>query len=189
MASSDEIETSPAAERDGRKPVVWGLATAFLAAGLALVFLGEGGAPPLSRGDSAPSFALPRWPDQGRLELEQLQDRVVLVNFWATWCKPCKDEMPAMERLYRELAPEGFELLAISVDENPGDIGQFLQQVEVSFPVLLDPKQTVSRQYQTMGFPESFLVDREGLIVERYIGPRDWDHPDHLARIRRLMTE
>lgn len=148
--------------------------------------MGEPIQPPLGRGDVAPAFDLPRLAG-GRTSLAGLEGRVALINFWATWCKPCEDEMPAMQRLYDGLAGDGFELLAISVDESVDDVRAFNERLALSFPVLLDPDQEAARRYQTTGFPESILVDREGRIVERYVGPREWDHPDYQARVRRLM--
>lgn len=95
--------------------------------------------------------------------------------------------MPAMQRLYSALAEEDFEMLAISVDESRPDVEAFADRMGLGFPILLDPEQTSSRLYQTTGFPESILVDQNGQIVERYVGPRQWDHPDYQARIRSLM--
>jgi len=95
--------------------------------------------------------------------------------------------MPAMQRLYETLSPEGFELVAISVDESRDDVEAFRERLGLGFPILLDPDQTVSRRYQTTGFPESLLVDRQGRIIERYVGPREWDHPDYVSRVRRLL--
>ncbi len=95
--------------------------------------------------------------------------------------------MPAMQRLYSALAGEDFEMLAISVDESPSDVEAFVDRMGLKFPILLDPEQASSRLYQTTGFPESILVDQDGRIVERYVGPRQWDHPDYQARIRSLM--
>ncbi len=153
---------------------------------VALVWMGDPIQPPLGRGDLAPSFGLEKL-EGGRFDSAELRGQVALVNFWATWCKPCEDEMPAMQRLYETLSPEGFELVAISVDGSSTDVLAFQERLGVGFPILLDPEQTVARLYQTTGFPESILVDRQGVIVERYVGPRDWDHPDYLERIRRLM--
>lgn len=153
---------------------------------IALVWMGDPIQPPIGRGDVAPSFDLERL-DGGRFASSELGGRVSLVNFWATWCKPCEDEMPAMQRLYETLAPEGFELVAISVDASASDVRAFRERLGVGFPILLDPDQDVSRRYQTTGFPESLLVDRNGVIVERYVGPREWDHADYVERVRRLM--
>ena len=178
---------TPDDEASGSSTVGWLVALAVLLAGLGLLLLGEEVAPPLSRGDAAPSFDLPRLFGDANLSLEQLEGRVVLLNFWATWCKPCEREMPAMERLYLELYSEGFELVAIAMDDDRGDVERFQERMQLSFPILLDPSEKSARLYQITGFPESVLLDRRGRIVERYIGPREWDHPDHVARIRQLM--
>jgi len=152
-----------------------------------LILMGEPIEPPLSRGDPAPPFALPSLADGTPVALEDLDGRVVLVNFWATWCKPCEDEMPAMENLYQALKAGGFELVAISVDKSRDDVEAFRERLGITFPVLLDPDQSSARRYQTTGFPESILVDANGVIVERYVGPREWDHPDYVSRVQRLM--
>ena len=156
--------------------------------GLSLVLLREEVAKPISRGVEAPAFDLPVLGATGRVSLDQYRGRVILLNFWATWCKPCEDEMPAMDRLYRSLATEGFELLAVSVDEETEPVEIFRQRLGVSFPILMDPTQEISRLYQTTGFPESLLIDGDGMIVERYIGPRDWDHSTYAKRIRKLLA-
>ena len=92
-----------------------------------------------------------------------------------------------MENLHRALAEDGFVLVAISVDKSRDDVVAFQKRLGVGFPILLDPDQAASRRYQTTGFPESILVNAEGTIVERYVGPREWDHPDYVARVRKLM--
>ena len=135
---------------------------------------------------SAPGFRLDRLDGEGPIALSDFRGRVVLVNFWATWCKPCEDEMFSMERLYRALHPSGFELVAVSVDEDPSDVAAFRDRMAISFPIALDPSQEVSRLYQTTGFPESLLVDRDGRVLERYVGPRDWGL--YQERIRSLIS-
>ncbi len=80
-------------------------------------------------------------------------------------------------------------MVAISVDEKREDVEAFQKRMQISFPILLDPAQESSRAYQTMGFPETLLLDPEGYIIERYVGPRDWAHPDYVARVRRLMAQ
>ena len=172
--------------RTGIPVTGYAVALALVGVVAALVWMGEPVKPPLGRGDPAPSFDLERL-SGGRAGLAERKGQVTLVNFWATWCKPCEEEMPAMQRLYDALAPEGFELLAVSVDTARADVEAFRDRLGIGFPILLDPDQETARLYQTTGFPESLLVDREGRIVERYVGPRDWDHPDYLARIRRAM--
>jgi peroxiredoxin len=142
--------------------------------------------PAVGRGTRAPDLELADL-DGGRVSVEALKGRVVLVNFWATWCKPCEEEMPAMERLYRALNAEGFELLAVSVDTDTTAVRSFRQRLRLSFPILLDPDQEVAGRYQTFKFPESVLIGPDGVVVERYIGSKDWDAPAYVERIRRLL--
>ena len=173
---------------EARRTIRWLIVTLVVAAGLGLVLLTDGPPPVLGRGAEAPDFELPRLMEAPPVSLSALRGQVVLLNFWATWCKPCEEEMPAMERLYRELGPRGFELVAISVDEEPGLVKAFRERLGITFPIALDPDQESARLYQTMGFPESVLVDREGNIVERYVGPRDWDHAAFAERIAALLA-
>jgi peroxiredoxin len=126
--------------------------------------------------------------DGKRVHLEDFRGRVVLLNFWATWCKACEDEMPAMERLHRSLENDDFSLVAVSVDEDPKDVLAFRKALDLTFTILLDPDRSVANAYQTYRFPESFLIDAEGRILARYIGPRDWDAPAYVSRIRRLLA-
>jgi len=161
-----------------------------LVVGVAAVFglwRGAEWADPIGQGTPAPAFSLPRLGDGTPLDLTRLRGRVVLLNFWATWCKPCEDEMPAMERLYRRLQGSGFELLAVSVDSDSEEVERFRERLGLSFPILLDPEQRVAGAYQTFRFPESLLIDAEGVIVERYVGPKRWDAEAYVERIRRLL--
>jgi peroxiredoxin len=151
----------------------WVIAAVVIGAALFAVILSPDAPTPVIRGVPAPHFELAR----------------LLVNFWATWCKPCEDEMPAMERLYRELGAEGFELLAISVDDSPAPVRAFRDRMGLSFPILMDSEQEVAELYQTFRYPESLLVDRDGIVIERYIGPRDWDARPYVERIQRLLHE
>ncbi|MCP4907070.1 MAG: TlpA family protein disulfide reductase [bacterium] len=152
------------------------------------------GAPPVVRGTLAPRFDLrmlgtPPGASAERLDLASFSGKVVLVNFWATWCEPCEREMPAMERLYLDLRDEEFALIAVAIDEVEGDVESFQSDYGLSFPIVLDLDQSVYQSYQTMGVPESLLLDRDGRIIERYVGPREWDAPEHVKRIRSLIAE
>ncbi len=142
---------------------------------------------PIEPGHPAPAFSLPILGGKTSLSLGSLRGKVVLLNFWATWCKPCEDEMPAMESLYRALGSQDFELIAISVDDDRQAVEEFTSRMGLTFPVLLDPEKRVSDAYQSDRFPESYLIDREGVLVARYIGPRQWDAPAYVDRIRRLL--
>jgi peroxiredoxin len=142
---------------------------------------------PIEPGFPAPAFSLPVLGGDESLSLESLRGKVVLLNFWATWCKPCEDEMPAMESLYRAIGSQGFELVAVSVDDDRQRVEEFTARMGLTFPVLLDPEKQVAGAYQSYRFPESYLIDRAGVLVARYIGPRDWDAPAYIGRIRRLL--
>jgi cytochrome c biogenesis protein CcmG/thiol:disulfide interchange protein DsbE len=123
-----------------------------------------------------------------------LRDRykgaVTLVNIWATWCEPCKIEMPAMEQVYQGLAPYGFKIAAVSIDEGaPEDVRAFGHDLGLSFDLLQDRSNKIVDTYQTTGVPESFLLDRDGILVKRIIGPHDWNSPVNRALIQRLLDE
>ncbi len=142
---------------------------------------------PIEPGGRAPAFTLPRL-GGGEVALASLRGKVVLVNFWATWCAPCEQEMPAMQRLYERLAPRGFELVAISVDEDMEAVARYQDRLALRFPILLDADKRAAGTYQSLRYPESFLIDREGRLVARYIGERDWDAPEYIDRIERLLA-
>lgn len=168
------------------------LGAAVVVVAVVLILRSDPGAPPVVRGVAAPDFELPRLDSEGasatsKLALSSLTGRIVLVNFWATWCKPCESEMPAMERLYETLPRDEFELVAVAIDEKEADVKAFQDRYGLSFPIVLDLDQSVYAAYQTMGVPESLLLDREGRIVERYVGPREWDAPEYVDRIRALI--
>jgi len=163
-----------------------GAGSAFALVGL-LAMVGCSAADYVERGSVAPAFTLERL-DGTPVSLSDLRGHVVLINFWATWCEPCRQEMPAMERLYEAHRDEGFELLAISVGEEAEPVRAFRDEVGMTFPVLLDPDRVASQAYQTYRFPESFLVDAQGVVVERYIGPKTWDHEAYKERIGRLIA-
>ena len=121
---------------------------------------------------------------------QRYQGKVTLVNIWATWCEPCKIEMPAMEQVYRALAPRGFAVAAVSIDEgSPDDVRAFGQQLGLSFDLLQDRSTRIQQIYQTTGVPESFLLNRQGVIVKRIIGAHDWNSPANRALVERLLAE
>ncbi len=121
---------------------------------------------------------------------ERYRGKVTLVNIWATWCVPCRVEMPAMERLYDSLAPRGFAIAAVSIDEgSPDDVRAFGQELGLTFDLLQDRSTRIQQTYQTTGVPESFLLDRRGVIVKRIIGAHDWSSPANRALVERLLDE
>jgi cytochrome c biogenesis protein CcmG/thiol:disulfide interchange protein DsbE len=121
---------------------------------------------------------------------ERYRGAVTLVNVWATWCLPCRVEMPAMETLYQSTAPLGFRIAAVSVDEGPPeDVRAFGQELGLSFDLLQDRSTKVQEIYQTTGVPESFLLNRDGVIVKRVIGAHDWNSPVNRGLVERLLEE
>jgi peroxiredoxin len=172
-----------------RRLGIWLLGAGVAAAVLFALSLDSDTPAPVGRGSLAPAFELPLVGGGPSLSVEQLHGKVVLLNFWATWCKPCEDEMPAMERLYRALAGSDFELVAVSVDEDEAAVSVFADRLGLSFPIVMDPTKEVASAYQTYRFPESLLVGRDGVVVERYVGPKEWDADAYLNRIRRLLAD
>jgi peroxiredoxin len=171
-----------------RRLAPWLIAAGVVAAALAALWTSPPVPALVGRGAPAPDFRLPRLDGGAPVALDELKGRVVLVNFWATWCKPCEDEMPAMERLYRALADEPFELLAVSVDDDREQVVAFAERLGVGFPILLDPDEEVARRYQTFRYPETFLISADGVVLERFVGPRDWDAKPYEDRIRSLLA-
>ncbi|HEU4556205.1 MAG TPA: TlpA disulfide reductase family protein [Longimicrobium sp.] len=133
------------------------------------------------------------------VRLSQLRGQVVLLNVWATWCGPCQEEMPSMQRLYTSLKGEGLRMVAVSIDAKPGspdasgrpggDVAAFTREFGLTFDVWQDPSGAVARDFRTTGVPESFLVDKRGKIVKKVIGATEWDNPATVALIRRLLRE
>ena len=120
--------------------------------------------------------------------LADYRGKVVLLNIWATWCPPCRVEMPSMERLHQKLGGPDFDVVAVSVDEgDSGVVMTFARALGLSFDILHDRSGAIQRIYQTTGVPESFLIDRDGIIVKKVIGPAEWDGPVNETLIRKLI--
>jgi len=125
-------------------------------------------------GQQAPDINLPLV-GGGEVNLSDLRGKIVMVNFWATWCPPCKAEMPSMERLYSRFKNNGFELLAVNAEVDGLEVlPEFLQKHKHTFPVPVDTEGEVQAAYGVFRFPESFVVGRDGIILEHVIGGRDW---------------
>ena len=115
---------------------------------------------------------------------------VTLVIIWETWCIPCRTEMPAMQHVYEELKGQGFRSAAVSVDDDTDDVvNAFAASYQLTFDILHDRSGGIQKAYQTTGVPESFLVDRNGIIVRRVIGAHDWNSPVNRNLIERLLRE
>lgn len=128
----------------------------------------------LSAGSIAPDFTLENMRGE-QVSLSQLRGKVVIVNFWATWCPPCKAEMPSMEALHQTFKDDDLVLLAINVEkEGRKAVARFLQESPYSFPILLDTDSSVQNLYGVFQYPESFIIDRNGVIVKKVIGAVHW---------------
>jgi peroxiredoxin len=141
---------------------------------------------PLKIGEPAPAFSLPTL-DGDATELARLRGRVVLVNLGASWCPPCLEEMPSLQRLHQKLSAEGLVVLGVSADDDEKDIRQVLAKIPVSFPILRDPDGRMANQYRATGYPETYLVDKQGRLQATFIGPREWDSPEVLQKVRRYL--
>jgi peroxiredoxin len=128
-----------------------------------------------SRAKLAEDFTLAT-PGGGKFKLSEHRGKVVMINFWATWCPPCLEEMPAMERLYRQQKDAGFTLVAVSVDTDPKKVTPFVAEHKLTFTVGLDPKMDLANAYAVRALPSSFLVGRDGGLTALAIGPRHWDN-------------
>jgi peroxiredoxin len=125
-------------------------------------------------GQAAPELML-RDLDGQLQQLSQFEGKVVLLNFWATWCPPCREEMPSMQALQQRFGDQGLVVLAVNTEENGAlAVAAFLEKYSYSFPILLDPEAEAQNAYGVFRFPESFIIDRNGVIVDKVIGARDW---------------
>jgi peroxiredoxin len=139
-------------------------------------------------GEKPPDFS-GKTPEGQTVSLARLRGRVVLLNFWATWCLPCKEEMPAFEQLHRDLAAQGLTVLGINVREEASEIREYAKQLSLTFPLVLDPNGKIQTLYGVIGLPTTFLIGRDGMAVARAIGPRDWGGSQSRALIQALLEE
>lgn len=122
------------------------------------------------------------------VKLSDYRGKVIFLNFWATWCPPCREEMPSMEALYQRLKGRDFEMLAVSIDRKGKEVvGPFVEKYGLTFPVLLDPENKTYNLYGLRGIPETFIIDKNGVIVYKVIGAQDWMKKDWLDYFERIL--
>ncbi|HLU24699.1 MAG TPA: TlpA disulfide reductase family protein [Longimicrobiales bacterium] len=145
---------------------------------------------PLSVGDVAPAYAAVT-PAGDTLSLEGLRGEPVLLNVWATWCPPCREEMPGLEALHREFAAAGLRVVGVSIDRASARpaVEQFVEDHEITFTILLDPEDRVTRAFRLAGVPETYLIDAEGRIVRRWIGRFDPLADETLDVVRQTLRQ
>ena len=142
----------------------------------------------LEVGKPAPDFTFPDL-DGKMISLSGHKGKVVLVNIWATWCRPCIDEMPSMEKLYQRLNAKGFEILAVNLQEDRSSVKRFVDEYGLSFPVLLDTTGRIGATYGARSIPTTYIVDREGFVIAGTIGTREWDTEDYIRFFEKLLAE
>jgi thiol-disulfide isomerase/thioredoxin len=128
--------------------------------------------------------------DGKRHSLSDYRGKVIMLNFWATWCPPCRREIPSMESIYRDLGKSGFLVLAVNEFEEPDHVFAYTGQLSVfpTFPILFDRDSAVSQAYKVKGLPTTVLIDAQGRIVYRAVGGRDFDHPEVRKIVRELLA-
>lgn len=137
-------------------------------------------------GKKAPDFILTDIHGKN-LSLSSLKGRIVIINFWATWCPPCRAEMPSLNRLYKEYGTRGLVVLAISTDTSANVVKSYLNKNPFDFTILLDTDNKVSRQFRVFSIPTSFLIDKNSVIIQRYIGEEDWEAPEIKSKVKEAL--
>lgn len=148
----------------------------------------EGQLTPLPEHPQAPTFELEDMDGEWH-RLEQYRGQVVVVNFWATWCPPCREELPSLQRLWEDKRDQGLVVLGVNVGEDAERIFFFTADYPVDFPLLLDRDSAVIEAWPVRGIPTTFILDREGRMAYRAIGAREFDAPELRARVRELLDD
>ncbi len=174
-------------------------AVALLGAGavVLLAWLSRGRLDPVVPGREAPGFSAVDFLGTSR-STEDYRGKVILLNIWATWCVTCKEEMPSMQRLYEQMEGEEFEILAVSIDapigQNDlqfgmlgGDLWAYADSLSLTFPILHDPSGRIGENFRITGVPESFVIDKDGVIFRKVAGPTAWDAPAYVELFERLL--
>ena len=145
---------------------------------------------PVEVGSRIPAFTAVDLATGDSVPLSRYEGSVVLLNIWATWCEPCRVEMPSMQRLHETFGPEGLRIVAVSIDQaDPQVVKDFQQEYGLTFDILQDQSRSIERVFQTTGVPESFVLNREGRIVKKVIGAHDWASVANQDLIRRLLAQ
>jgi peroxiredoxin len=144
---------------------------------------------PIKGDKRAPDFSLKDL-NSRKVGLKQFREKIIFLNFWATWCGPCKEEMPSLEVLHQQFKEKNFILLAISVDyEGLKPVQEFINKHHYTFPVLLDPKCETLDLFEVKGIPTTFIIDKKGRMVGKAIGQRDWKSPEVISLINLLVEK
>ncbi len=157
-----------------------------LLAGLLYVISGSLSEPEIRVGDKAPAFQLTT--DRGRaMTREDFGGKLLVINFWATWCPPCVQEMPSLNQFHRALKDSGVVVLAVSVDKNEAAYKQFVERFGLEFETARDASAEMPATYGTFKYPETYVINARGEVLEKFIGEENWADPALIERIKRLL--
>ena len=163
----------------------------FVVLSFTLFLAGCGPDTPVTRltiGQPAPDFTISD--TKGNIwTLSELRGQVVFINLWATWCPPCVKEMPSMQQLYTSLPPDKFKMLAILYNDAPAMAENLAAKQNFTFPILIDPQNKAAQAYGITGVPETFIVDKQGILREKFIGPVEWTSPEARQMIMRYINQ
>jgi peroxiredoxin len=143
---------------------------------------------PVDVGEKAPDFTLAAL-TRGSLSLHDFGRQVVVLNFWATWCPPCVEETPGLEKFAEQMRMQGVAVVGVSVDQDVEALQTFAAQQRLSFPIGRDPDQSVANRYGTFQFPETYIIDQDGRVAEKLIGPVDWQDPRIIIFVQELARK
>ncbi len=142
---------------------------------------------PLQEPFLAPEFEL-KGEDGTLYRLSDYRGQVVILNFWATWCPPCREEMPSMERAWQKIKEKGIVIIAVNVGEDEDTIFAFTGEYPVTFPLPMDIDGAVIKKYPVVGLPTTYIISPEGIVTHRAVGPREWDHSQLLDQLRNMLN-
>ncbi|HID48053.1 MAG TPA: TlpA family protein disulfide reductase [Chromatiales bacterium] len=143
--------------------------------------------PAIEKPFPAPDFTL-QSEDEKTYRLSEYRGQVVILNFWATWCPPCRYEMPSMERAWQKIKGKGIVILAVNVGEDADTIFAFTGDYPVTFPLLMDLDGTVINQYRVVGMPTTYIINPDGIVTHRAVGSREWDNKELLATLAAMRS-
>jgi peroxiredoxin len=140
---------------------------------------------PVDVGERAPDFTLAAL-NRSSLSLHDFSRQVVVLNFWATWCSPCVEETPGLEKFAEQMRAQGVTVLSVSVDQDVLALQTFAAQQHLSFPIGRDPDRSIANRYGTFQFPETYIIDQDGKVAEKLIGPVNWQDPRIITFVQEL---
>jgi cytochrome c biogenesis protein CcmG/thiol:disulfide interchange protein DsbE len=163
----------------------WGF---ILGLGALLIYIVAGTLEPrvTNAGDTAPNFKITA-EDGKTISRDDFGGKLLVLNFWASWCPPCVTETPSLEQFARTLGPQGVVVVGISQDRKEDRYRQFIQHFHITFETARDPGADIAASYGTFQIPETYLIDRNGKVIEKVISNQDWMDPEFLARVRKML--